>query len=44
MQGGLPVPVVTPAHGTAFDIADKGVVDPGATWHAFDLAVALASR
>jgi len=44
VQGGLPVPVVTPAHGTAFDIAGKGVADPGATWHAFDLAVALASR
>jgi 4-hydroxythreonine-4-phosphate dehydrogenase len=42
VQGGLPVPVVTPAHGTAFDIAGRGVADPGATCHAFDLAVALA--
>jgi len=43
VQGGLPVPVVTPAHGTAFDIAGRGVADPGATCHAFDLAVALAT-
>ena len=43
VQGGLPVPVVTPAHGTAFDIVGKGLADAGATFHAFDLAVALAS-
>ena len=28
--GGLPVPVTTPAHGTAFDIAAKGKANPDA--------------
>ena len=28
--GGLPVPVPTPAHGTAFDIAGKGNANPDA--------------
>ena len=28
--GGLPVPVTTPAHGTAFDIAGKGKANPDA--------------
>ncbi|WP_207454423.1 4-hydroxythreonine-4-phosphate dehydrogenase PdxA [Herbiconiux sp. SYSU D00978] len=44
IQGGLPVVIATPAHGTAFDIVGKGIADPGATEHAFDLAVAIASR
>lgn len=38
VQGGLPVPVSTPAHGTAFDIAGQGRADVGATRAAFDIA------
>lgn len=37
VQGGLPIPVATPAHGTAFDIAGRGVADVGATRAAFDI-------
>jgi 4-hydroxythreonine-4-phosphate dehydrogenase len=28
VQGGLPIPITTPAHGTAFDIAGRGVANP----------------
>ncbi|KZY52395.1 4-hydroxythreonine-4-phosphate dehydrogenase PdxA [Sulfitobacter sp. KE29] len=38
VQGGLPVPVTTPAHGTAFDIAGQGNADVGATRAAFEIA------
>ena len=38
VQGGLPIPVTTPAHGTAFDIAGKGIANPGATQQAFRIA------
>ncbi|MGH8806262.1 MAG: 4-hydroxythreonine-4-phosphate dehydrogenase PdxA [Noviherbaspirillum sp.] len=38
VQGGLPIPITTPAHGTAFDIASKGVANVGATLQAFQLA------
>jgi 4-hydroxythreonine-4-phosphate dehydrogenase len=38
VQGGLPFPVATPAHGTAFNIAGQGVADVGATRAAFDIA------
>jgi len=44
IQGGLPVVIATPAHGTAFDIVGKGIANLGATAHAFDLAVEIASR
>lgn len=37
VQGGLPIPVTTPAHGTAFDIAGRGVADVSATVEAFNL-------
>ena len=37
IAAGLPVPVATPAHGTAFDIAGKGVADLNATRKAFDI-------
>lgn len=39
--GGLPVPICTPAHGTAYDIAGKGVADPTATHRAFLQACAM---
>ncbi|MGB3910213.1 MAG: 4-hydroxythreonine-4-phosphate dehydrogenase PdxA [Pseudolysinimonas sp.] len=44
VQGGLPITIATPAHGTAFDIVGQGIANLGATEHAFDLAVAIAAR
>lgn len=38
VQGGLPVPITTPAHGTAYDIAGQGVADVNATLNAFKIA------
>ena len=38
VAGGLPVPISTPAHGTAHDIAGKGVADPSATHEAIQVA------
>lgn len=40
VSGGLSITVTTPAHGTAFDIAGKGIANPGA----FQAAVRLAAR
>ena len=37
IAAGLPIPVATPAHGTAFDIAGKGIANLGATRKAFDV-------
>ena len=37
IAAGLPVPVATPAHGTAFDIAGKGVANLNATRKAFNI-------
>ena len=42
--GGLPVPIATPAHGTAFDIVGTGRADMGATNAAFDVACRMALR
>lgn len=39
-----PFPIVTPAHGTAYDIAGQGIADPGATLNAFRLGRRLATR
>ncbi|AZG16800.1 4-hydroxythreonine-4-phosphate dehydrogenase PdxA [Cupriavidus pauculus] len=44
VQGGLPVPITTPAHGTAFDIAQQGRANPGATLQAFHLACQMGAR
>jgi 4-hydroxythreonine-4-phosphate dehydrogenase len=41
VQGGLPVPITTPAHGTAYDIAGKGVADVNATANAFQIAARM---
>jgi 4-hydroxythreonine-4-phosphate dehydrogenase len=41
-HAGFPVPITTPAHGTAFDIAGKGKADVGATRHAFNVACRIA--
>jgi 4-hydroxythreonine-4-phosphate dehydrogenase len=38
VQGGLPVPITTPAHGTAYDIAGQGVADVNAMLNAFRIA------
>ena len=41
VQGGLPYPVTTPAHGTAFDIAGLGKADLGATKAAYNLVCTM---
>lgn len=38
VQGGLPIPITTPAHGTAYDIAGRGRANVDATWQAFLIA------
>ena len=43
VQGGLPMPITTPAHGTAYDIAGRGVANDGAMRNAFDLACRMAA-
>jgi 4-hydroxythreonine-4-phosphate dehydrogenase len=43
VQGGLPVPITTPAHGTAFDIAGKGVADVNAMFNAFNIAARMGA-
>ena len=42
VQGGLPIPILTPAHGTAFDIAGQGKANAGAIKQAFQLACRMA--
>ena len=42
VQGGLPIPITTPAHGTAYDIAGKGLANPQAMRNAFELACRMA--
>jgi 4-hydroxythreonine-4-phosphate dehydrogenase len=44
LHGGLPAPVTTPAHGTAFDIAGKGIANVGPIREAFLLAVGLCQE
>lgn len=44
VQGGLPIPIATPAHGTAFDIAGKNLASVVSTQNAFDTAVTMAER
>jgi 4-hydroxythreonine-4-phosphate dehydrogenase len=41
---GLPVAYGTTAHGTAFDIAGRGIADPGSLQSALDYTVRLSSR
>ncbi len=40
--GGLPMPITTPAHGTAYDIAGKGVANLVPTIRAFEIACKMA--
>ncbi len=42
IAAGIPIPVATPAHGTAFDIAGKGTANVGATRKAFDVLCQMA--
>jgi 4-hydroxythreonine-4-phosphate dehydrogenase len=41
VQGGMPIPLVTPAHGTAYDIAGQGKADVQATRNAFAIAARM---
>jgi len=43
MLGGLPFPVCTPAHGTAYDIAGRGIANPLASEEAVLLAARMAT-
>ena len=43
VPGGLPIPITTPAHGTAYDIAGKGVANLGAMRNAFALACKMGA-
>lgn len=42
VAGGLPYPIATPAHGTAFDIAGQNKANVSATRQAFNLLVRMA--
>ncbi|WP_139148623.1 4-hydroxythreonine-4-phosphate dehydrogenase PdxA [Kushneria phosphatilytica] len=44
MLGGLPFPICTPAHGTAYDIAGQGRADIGASRQALLLAARMAEQ
>jgi len=43
VQGGLPVPITTPAHGTAYDIAGQGKADVAATANALAIAARMGA-
>jgi 4-hydroxythreonine-4-phosphate dehydrogenase len=43
VQGGLPVPITTPAHGTAYDIAGKGIANVNAMLNAFHIACRMGA-
>ena len=44
VQGGLPIPITTPAHGTAFDIAGKNKANLKPTLNSFKIALAMAEN
>ena len=44
VQGGLPIPVTTPAHGTAFDIAGKNKANLEPTLQSFKIALTMAEN
>ena len=49
VQGGLPLPITTPAHGTAFDIVGQwedgeGKLNSDAAWEAASLCATMANR
>ncbi len=41
VQGGLPIPITTPAHGTAYDIAGQAKADVTTTANAFAIATRM---
>ena len=43
VHGGLPIPIATPAHGTAHGIVGTRTADLSPSQHAFDLAAAMAA-
>jgi len=44
VQGGLPIPITTPAHGTAFDIAGKNIANIKPTIESFKIAIKLSEN
>lgn len=44
IAAGLPIPIATPAHGTAFDISGQGIANLGATRKAFDVLCRMADH
>src|SRR5205085_10455027 len=44
LLGGFPFPICTPAHGTAYDIAGRGIANVGATRAAVLLAAQMAQK
>lgn len=44
VEGGLPLPVTTPAHGTAFDIVGQNKANPGAMRNAFLIACRMGAQ
>ncbi|MDC0046210.1 4-hydroxythreonine-4-phosphate dehydrogenase PdxA [Candidatus Pelagibacter sp.] len=44
VQGGLPLPITTPAHGTAFDIAGKNQANLEPTLNSFKIALTMAEN
>ena len=44
VQGGLPLPITTPAHGTAFDIAGKNKANLEPTLQSFKIALTMAEN
>ena len=42
VQGGMPVPITTPAHGTAFDIAGKNIANLEPTLQSFKIALKMS--
>src|SRR5207248_775252 len=44
LLGGFPFPICTPAHGTAYDIAGKGIASVGATRAALLLAAEMVAQ
>tara|TARA_B100000767_G_scaffold199237_1_gene186145 strand:+ start:7390 stop:8388 length:999 start_codon:yes stop_codon:yes gene_type:complete len=44
VQGGLPIPITTPAHGTAFDIAGRNIANLEPTLQSFKTALQMGKR
>jgi 4-hydroxythreonine-4-phosphate dehydrogenase len=44
LLGGFPFPICTPAHGSAYDIAGRGIANLGASKTAVLLAAQMAGR